>query len=78
MASKGALLTVGIAAVLALGPASTSGAAVSNVGDDRWGVSLLQPALPGDHHFGLRASAAVTPQVGTAASTARLDDDRWG
>ncbi|MFF2077407.1 hypothetical protein ACFVXG_21950 [Kitasatospora sp. NPDC058162] len=77
MATKGALLTVGIAAVLALGPASTSGSAVSNVGDDRWGVSLLQPTLPGDH-FGLRAGAVVNPQVGSAPSTAGLDDDRWG
>ncbi|MBO1415279.1 hypothetical protein [Streptomyces sp. FH025] len=80
-AAKGALLTVGVAALLAFGHTSTSDAAITNVSDDRWGISLLQPGLPGDHlglGADLHARAVGDGPAGAEAPGVRHDDDRWG
>ncbi|MFD0279536.1 hypothetical protein ACFVHB_37380 [Kitasatospora sp. NPDC127111] len=82
VAAKSALLAAGVAALIGLGHTSASGAGLTNIDDDRWGITTpIQPIVHSDH-FGLNKElhikAADERLGGFKVTIAREDDDRWG
>ncbi|MEU6234595.1 hypothetical protein [Kitasatospora sp. NPDC047058] len=82
LAAKSALLAVGVATLLGLGHATASGAGLTNIDDDRWGITTpIQPVVH-SNHFGLNKEllikAADDRLAGAKVTVVREDDDRWG